>query len=158
MIGLHPARGAFSPFPEDPARARHSERSDVRRTFDLSILDESFAVCRLDPHSEIPGWALTGRFFSITRTPEELSIVCREAEVPPGIVSESGWRGLKIEGPFDFGEVGVLLTVTAALADAGISILAISTFDTDYVLLKGSGFEAALSKLEREGHRILHRP
>ena len=113
-----------------------------------------FAVCRLPPDAPIPAWAGAGAFSSITRTVDELSIVCPAAAVPAGIRAERGWRLLKVAGPLDFGAVGVLASITAPLAAAGISLLAIGTFDTDYVLVRAARFDDALRTLAAAGHRV----
>jgi hypothetical protein len=121
----------------------------------LSALDEPLADCRLDPRAWIPEWATSCAFFSVTRTPDELSIVCHERAVPPGVACEPGWRALKLEGPFDFTLVGVLVAAAAPLADAGVSILAIATYDTDYVLVKEAELDRAASALRERGHRVM---
>ncbi len=97
----------------------------------LSVLEGRLAVCRLDPPAEIPAWATGAPFFSVTRTPDELSIVCPEEHVPPGITCERGWCALRFDGPFEFGLVGVLASVAVPLAQSEVSILAIATCDTD---------------------------
>ncbi len=112
------------------------------------------SVCRLDRASEIPDWAIAGGFFSITRTAEELSVVCPESSVPGDVGCEKGWRVLKLEGPFEFSEVGVLASVTAPLAEAGIAIFAISTFDTDYVLVKEERLDLAFAALRERSHEV----
>jgi hypothetical protein len=119
----------------------------VKRSFLITPLPGEYAVVRLGPVESIPGWADCGVFYSITRTPEELSILVEAAAVPAGLQMEAGWCGLKLEGPFAFNEVGVLAGILTPLADAGISILAISTFDTDYVFIKSDRFEDALNIL-----------
>lgn len=91
---------------------------------------------------------------SVTRTPRELSIVCRESRGLPGTI-ESGWRCLVVDGTLEFDQVGVLASLAQPLAEAGISILAVSTYDTDYLLLKEDKLEAALEALETAGHEIL---
>ncbi|HZY42181.1 MAG TPA: ACT domain-containing protein, partial [Anaerolineae bacterium] len=101
----------------------------------LSILSETLAICRLDRETIIPAWA-AGEFVSITRTSDELSIVCDECNVPPGVKADRGWRALKVDGPLDLALTGVLVSIVQPLAEAKINIFAISTFDTDYVLVK----------------------
>ena len=113
-----------------------------------------FAVCRLPPDAAIPAWAGSGAFNAITRTVDELSIVCPAAAVPAGIRAARGWRLLKVAGPLDLGAVGVLASITAPLAAAGISLLAVGTFDTDYVLVKAARFDDALRMLAAAGHRV----
>jgi len=103
----------------------------------LSILPDRFAVCRLDSNYPIPLWVLKSKeFFSITRTDEELSIVCFEDSVPYDVKAEKGWRAFKVEGPLDFSLSGILSSLINPLARKEISIFAISTYDTDYILVK----------------------
>jgi uncharacterized protein len=120
----------------------------------LSVLEERLAVCRLDPGSGIPAWATPSSFFSITRTPDELSIVCPERDVPPGVAREGGWRALRLEGPFDFGAVGVLASVAGPLAESGVGILAIATYDTDYLLVAEPQLDLAAQTLRERGHEV----
>jgi uncharacterized protein len=120
----------------------------------LSVLEGRLAVCRLDPPSEIPAWAVSAQFFSVTRTPDELSVMCPEECVAAGITCERGWRALKLEGPFDFGLVGVLASVAVPLAESGVGILAIATYDTDYVLVEESQLGLAVSALRGRGHEV----
>lgn len=124
----------------------------------LSILKGRFGILRLEKGSEIPVWIYDSNFFSITRTPEELSFVCQESvipvNVPADIKAERGWNCLKIEGPLDFGLTGILAGISRTLAEHGISIFAISTYDTDYVLVKKTDMEQAVKALAEEGYEI----
>ncbi|MES0359775.1 MAG: ACT domain-containing protein [Anaerolineales bacterium] len=120
----------------------------------LSSIPERFAVCQIDRQAKIPDWAFAGEFFFISCTPDELSIICPAQFVPPDIQYVAGWRGLKIEGPFDFNEIGVLAAITAPLARGDISLLTVSTFDTDYIFLQEAQFETAVDILEAVGHKI----
>ncbi|HXG64259.1 MAG TPA: ACT domain-containing protein [Blastocatellia bacterium] len=120
----------------------------------LSILPERFAICRLGPQERIPDWALAGNLFSVTRTPEELSIVCLEANAPPGTKCESGWRCLKVAGTLDFSQTGVLASLAAPLAEAGISIFVVSTYDTDYLMVKEENLQRAAAILSEAGHQV----
>jgi uncharacterized protein len=124
-------------------------------TLTLSVLPDTYAVCRLDKAAEIPAWATSGSFLSITRTTDELSIVCLEANVPHGIQHEDRWRCLKIEGPLDFALTGILVAVAAPLAHVGISIFALSTYDTDYLMVRRESLDRAIAALERAGHKVL---
>jgi hypothetical protein len=126
-----------------------------QQTLTLSILPDLLAVCRLPAHEPIPAWTTRSTFFSITRTSDELSIVCDVQHVPPGIRCEQPWRAFKIEGPLPFELTGILLSVAAPLADAHISIFALATFDTDYVLVRDTQWEAAKTALSAAGHRLL---
>ncbi len=122
----------------------------------IKILPLQVAVCRLNNTDSIPQWALTSNdFFSITRTIDELSIVCSESVVPVTIKAERGWRVLKVMGPLDFSLVGILSSLISPLAKNNISIFALSTYDTDYVLIKKESFEKALEILDNF-HTILY--
>ncbi len=123
----------------------------------INVMPEVISVCRLAPTADIPGWAGDGIFISITRTADELSIVCAEGAVPDDVQAERGWRMLQVQGPLDFGLVGVLSSITAPLADAGVSVFAISTYDTDYVLVKGTDLSRAVQALEAAGYTLKHR-
>lgn len=121
----------------------------------LKTLAGNLAVCRLEPGAALPAWAFGhGPLCSVTRTPEELSVVCGEQAVPAGIRCERGWRALKVQGPLDFGLTGILNALSAPLAQAGISIFAVSTFDTDYLMVREAHLEAALAALRAAGHTI----
>ena len=120
----------------------------------LSSIPERFAVCQIDHQAKIPDWAFVGEFFFVSRTPDELSIICPVQFVPPDIQYVAGWRGLKIEGPFDFNEIGVLAAIAAPLARGDISLLTVSTFDTDYIFLQEAQFETGVDILEAVGHKI----
>jgi hypothetical protein len=122
---------------------------------DLRLASGRFAVCRLDASAEIPGWALGGgEFTSITRTAAELSIVCAEAAVPEGTKCERGWRLLAVEGPLDFALTGILVSLARPLADARISIFAISTYDTDCLMVREQDLAKAVHTLEAAGHTV----
>jgi uncharacterized protein len=120
----------------------------------LSILPERLAICRLPATAPIPAWATAESFFSITRTADELSIVCREQYVPAGRETSRGWRALKLHGPFAFELTGILLRVAGPLAQAGITILPIATYETDYVLVKEERLETAVAVLQQAGHVV----
>ena len=119
------------------------------------VLSDKLAVCQLSAGSRIPEWALGAGFFCITQTAEELSIVCEESRVPSNVRIERGWVGLKLEGPFPFAMTGVLASFLQPLADAGIPIFAVATFDTDYVLMKREQLEAAIAALTSAGHELI---
>ena len=128
----------------------------TKPSLQLQLLEGRLAVCRLGPRQPMPGWAdSAGPLCSVTRTGEELSVVCTEGSVPIGTRCEKGWRALKVQGPLDFGLTGILDALTDPLAQAGISIFAVSTFDTDYVLLREASLEAAQLALRAAGHSIL---
>ena len=120
----------------------------------LSVLDGAFAICRLDASEPLPEWALTSDFFSVTRARDEISIVCKQDDVPEGIRYEREWRCFRVEGPLDFSLTGILNSLTSPLASGGVSIFAISTFDTDYLLVKERDFERAVENLVAAGHIV----
>jgi len=113
----------------------------------LLILPNKLAVCRLENDAQIPSWATDDSFFSISKTDDELSIVCSENKVPDGIKSEKNWMAFKVMGPLGFSLTGVLASLANPLAEAEISIFAISTFDTDYLLVKNDNLEKAVKVL-----------
>jgi hypothetical protein len=121
---------------------------------DLVLLKERLAVCRLPAGAEVPGWALTGEFVSVTRTSDELSVVCGEAGVPEGVQSDRGWRALRVAGTLDLSVVGILASLATALAGAEVSLFAVSTFDTDYLLVRGHDLERAVAALRAVGHSV----
>ena len=120
----------------------------------LSVLQDRFAICALDKNSPLPDWAITDGMFSVTRTADELSVVCYESRVPEDVKSNTGWRCLKVEGPLDFSLTGILASLATSLANAGISIFALSTYETDYLLIKENNLNAAISALSEGGYLI----
>lgn len=112
-----------------------------------------WAVARLAPSDPVPGWAASSSFVSVTRTRDELSIVCPESAVPPEVRAERGWAMIKLAGPFPFDAIGVLEAVLAPLARANVSVFAVSTFDTDYVLVKREDLGRAVGALASAGGR-----
>ncbi len=125
-----------------------------RRRLRLSVLEGRFAVTRLSREEPLPGWAVEGRFVSITRTEDEISVVCAEERVPVEATSERGWRCLKVEGPFDFSQTGVLASLAEPLAAASVSIFVLCTYDTDYLFVKERDLEGALAALRASGHTV----
>jgi len=124
------------------------------KKLELSVLPQRFAVCRLDSEDAIPDWVMEGDFWSVTRTDEELSVVVPEDSAPASWKSEKGWRCLKVQGPLDFSLTGILASLASPLADAGISIFAISTYDSDYILVRDQDLEQATEALSEAGHVI----
>jgi len=121
----------------------------------LSLFPETLAICRLPAGSAVPDWAAAGQFFAITRTPEELSIVCPMQCFPPGIPFQGPWRAFKVEGPLDFSLAGILAGLAGCLAADRISLFAISTYDTDYILVRGSDLPAAQQALRAAGYHLI---
>jgi len=111
-------------------------------------------VCRLAPDEEVPAGLNESTLLSVTRTPRELSIVCRESQGLPGLI-EPGWRCLVVDGTLEFDQVGILASLAQPLARAGVSIFAISTYDTDYLLVKEEKLDLAMGCLRAANHRIL---
>lgn len=120
----------------------------------LTVLSDFFAVCRLDAGAAVPAWATSGEFFSITRTAEELSVVCQQAVVPDGVRCERDWRCVQAAGPIPFSAVGVMASLVQPLAEVGISVFAVSTFDTDYLLVKGTDLAQAFDVWRWCGHTV----
>ena len=120
----------------------------------LSLLQETFSLYRLDADASIPAVVLDSPFFAVTRTPDELSIVVPEGLAIPDARRESGWSCIKVLGPLDFGLTGVLAGISTALAREGISLFAVSTFDTDYILVKKDFVPQALQTLKKAGYQF----
>jgi hypothetical protein len=127
---------------------------DPARKLRFLQLPETFAICRLSPDDGIPTWAVSGILFSVTRTPNELSIVCPQVNLPERAPADRGWRCLMLEGPFELNEVGVMSVITRPLAAAGISIFAISSYSTDYLLIKEEQLSQAVTALAASGFEV----
>jgi len=137
------------------SRRRRSRAAVERQGLKLQLLEGTFCVCRLDPQERVPVWALRrGGFVSISRSDDELSIICDEKRVPNDVERESGWRALRVAGPLDFSLVGVVASIAQPLARARISLLSVATYDTDYVLVRERKLEAALAALAEQGHEL----
>lgn len=121
----------------------------------LSLMKEYFGVARFTPSQLIPEWAYQSEFYSITKTSEELSIVCSLNHIPQDVTCERDWRILKIEGPLDFSMIGILSSISGILAKQKVSIFAISTYDTDYILVKDKDIEVSIQALVEENYEII---
>lgn len=121
----------------------------------LDVIPGCYAVCRLEAAAAIPPWASGGALSSITRTTQELSIVCDAEAVPSEVRAARGYRALAVRGPLDFALVGIVASLSAALAAGGVSLFVVSTYDTDYVLVKGDDLGRAIAALEGAGHRVV---
>jgi uncharacterized protein len=119
----------------------------------LRLLPGRYAACRLAADADVPTWA-SGSFCSVTRTPDELSVVCAEDLIAEGTKCEGGLRVFQVVGPLEFSLTGVLSSIAGPLAAAGVSIFAIATFDTDYVLVKEENLAKAEDSLRAAGHRL----
>jgi uncharacterized protein len=120
----------------------------------LLVTDLTLAVAHLSADAAVPEWATVGRFTSVTRTPYELSIVCDSDRVPADTTVVRDWSAFRIEGPLDFSLVGVLAGVTAALADSGVSCFALSTYDTDWILVQRGDLSRAIAAWRTHGYRV----
>lgn len=121
----------------------------------LELLKENYSVCRLETNEPVPTWSQKGNFYSITKTKDELSIVCETQYVSQDVkVVESGWRIFKILGPLDFSLIGILSKISALMAEYKISIFALSTYDTDYIMVKEDKVEEAVKALKEAGYEI----
>ena len=109
----------------------------------LSILPDKLGICHFDKNTPIPDWAKDISFCSITRTPDELSLVCPQDKIPGGVMYEKDWRAFKVQGPLGFTMTGIVASLSKPLADAGISIFYISTYETDYVLVEDKNLAKA---------------
>ena len=125
-----------------------------RPRLNLLGVEGTFAVSKLPTGSALPPWATAGDLFSVTRTADELSVVCRQEVVPEGVVCERGWRCLRAAGSMPFTLVGVLASLTTPVAKAGVGVFAFSTFDTDYLLVKVAEFPKAVAALRGAGHVV----
>lgn len=120
------------------------------------MVQGKFAICRLAPYVAIPAWAIRpGNFSSLSRTDDERSIVCAEEFVPTDIKADRGWKCFKLQGPISFSETVVLSSFLRPLSEHAIPIFAISTFDTDYVLVKDEFGVRALAVLRKARHRLI---
>jgi len=126
----------------------------VTHQLKFRLLPGPYAVVRLASNAPIPNWALKGDFTSVTRTLDELSIVCATENLPADVQSPHRWICLKLEGPFPFSQTGVLLSFIEPLSTTGIPIFAISTYDTDYVLIPEEFAGASLKALQEAGHEL----
>ena len=124
-------------------------------TVTLTLLPGDYAICRLAPDAADPTWARESPVSVIARTPDELSVLCSAEKVPRGTQCEAGWRLFKFQGPFAFTQTGILAAVLNPLAEAIVGILAVSTFDTDYVLVKDTNLRRAQDVLLAAGHVVL---
>ncbi|BDP41694.1 ACT domain-containing protein [Deinococcus aetherius] len=124
----------------------------------LSVLDGEFTVAQLPPGSPLPGWATDGDLWAVVGAPGEVSVVTATRNVPDplpdGLRVEGGWAALRLHGPFPFHLTGILAAVLNPLRDAGVGIFALSTFDTDYVLVKAGRLSDAVSALRAAGHAV----
>lgn len=120
----------------------------------LYALDELYAIVRLEPDADVPVWARNGHFWSITRSDAELSVVCPQDDVPPDASAERGWCALEVAGPLDFSLTGVVSSLVAPLAEQEIPLFLISTFETDYLLIREPDLPRSVEALTSAGHSV----
>ena len=139
-----------------PSRGRrvHDSRRNGPPRLPLRVAPAPLAVCRFAPGDAVPEWAIGGEFVTISRTPDELSITCEQARVPWSVAAERDYRAIKVIGPLPMDLVGIFASIAGPLAAADVPIFAISTFETDYVLVKQDHLEAALCTLRDAGHTV----
>lgn len=126
----------------------------AKQSLTLELLLERYAICQLPPEAEIPAWAQRGELLAIIYTPEELSLVCVQRTVPPTVRAQRNWRALRVRGVLELSMVGVMASLAAALAGAGVSLFAVSTYNTDYLLVEEGQLPAALQALAQAGHSL----
>jgi hypothetical protein len=124
------------------------------RILALRCLPERFVIARFAPGAEIAFGQLPGPFVSVTRTEGETSVICGEGPLPTAQRVDEGWRCLALRGPFAFDETGILAALTGCLADAAIGVMAICTYDTDYLFVKEADLAGAVEALGRGGHEV----
>lgn len=120
----------------------------------LYALDDLYAVVRLEPDAEIPSWARAGHFWSVTRSDAELSVVCPQDQVPTAASAERGWCAFEVAGPIDFSFTGVVASLVTPLADEEIPIFVVSTFETDYLLVREHDLHRSVAALTAAGHSV----
>lgn len=120
----------------------------------LLVLDPMFAICSLKRDSPLPEWATSSDFYSITRTYDELSIVCPQEQVPAGVDINKNWRCLKVQGPLGFSITGILASISMPLSTEGVSVFVFSSYDTDHIMVKQYELEKAVDVLQKAGHTV----
>jgi uncharacterized protein len=138
-----------------PDREAHQTISPPK-VVPLEVLNDRLAICRSDKDAPVPKWAKAppGEFFSVTRTRDELSIIIADARAPREAKCERDWRLLMVKGPLDFNLVGIIAGLSGTLADSGVSIFALSTYDTDYIMVKQPDLDRALAALRQAGYPV----
>ena len=120
----------------------------------LAVLPATYGICRMSAKTRIPKWIHDSTFYSISRSPDELSLICEQDVVPNGVKCEGGWRAFRVIGTLDMTLIGVLASLSLPLADARIGLITVSTFDTDYLLVRAKKLQKTIEVLTRAGHRF----
>jgi hypothetical protein len=139
------------------AACRSSSKPPMKRAIvPIELLGDRLAICRSDKNKPVPGWANSpgGGLWSVTETRGEVSIIVADAQAPRDAKCERGWRLLMVKGPLDFNQVGIIAGLSGTLADAGVSIFALSTYDTDYIMVKQADLDRALTALRQAGYPV----
>ena len=131
-----------------------SPRQAPSRCLTLDLLPGKLSICLLSPDSAIPQWALDSSFFTVSRTAEELTLIVPEGQVPREVKSEKHFRAFRVKGPLEFSAIGILASLAGPLAEAGLSIIAFSTYLTDYILVRQKDLETAVITLQGCGHAV----
>ncbi|UCF39323.1 MAG: ACT domain-containing protein [Acidobacteriota bacterium] len=120
----------------------------------LEVDHREYCICRLEPEAEVPDWAQGPGLCSVTRTGDELSIVCEQHSIPEEVQADRGWKCLVVQGPLDFGLVGILAGLAGCLAAAGVPIFSVSSYDTDRILVKSNTLGRACRALQSAGYHV----
>lgn len=137
------------------------KQKDISKTkimnLDFTILKDTYAIYRFGKDSSVPDWIDNSDFYSLTRTQDELSIVCKQVDITleDKIMIDKHWRILKINGPLDLSLIGIIANISDLFKRNKISIFPISTYDTDYILIKNPNLDKAITVLKNKGHKIL---
>ncbi len=120
----------------------------------LKLLEPVFAVCKLSPHTQIPEWALSAEVFFLSKTQDELSVICPSAQVPATVEHSADWRCFRVDDDLEFEQTGVVATVSTPIANAGLSLFLVSTHDRDYVLVHQSNLAQAIDVYNQHGFTV----
>ncbi|SNB71469.1 hypothetical protein SAMN05661103_3428 [Agrobacterium sp. 719_389] len=155
-MALHQGKRLIIPFNPKKAVSGFREGSfQMTPRVKLRLLDGAYGVARLHADASIPAWADGAGFLSISRTDDELSVVCRQERIPDDVQADTGWNCLKLQGPFAFDETGIVLSVIEPISTNDIGIFVVSTFDGDHLLVKSKDLEKARELLANAGHSLV---
>lgn len=163
---LGPSRLSAEPEPPAPGLPRRCRVGPLRALLcrrmcwmdatgrSYSLLQDTFAICRMDKNASLPGWAVGGEFWSVSRTPDELSVVCPQGSVPADVDHEAGWKCLKVDSPFQFDLAGMILSMAAPLAEAEMDLFVVATHDSDYLMVREKDLERTTAEIARAGFSL----